>query len=684
MHRRWLVVCLIFALIVPSLPPPRSGAAQPATPTTYEPRPLPAPLPIPSGDPDDAAWLLAAHVVTGGEAVVPALLTALQMSGIGVVGLDGSTLLPVLADNQGMAIDEGDLWAMAETQATTSMPLLGFADGLVTAIGTAAGDGSIPNRPDLAAAAMLGDLQTMAAGDQAPARFFARFLANLGTLHPDYPVDLLGLDPAEPTGGLRVSALQAGLIAYRVAADVIADAASLTAVAGFGGMVPLPMTNQGSGTQPCTLTPTQSFIVNQASQASTRGFRLLLSHMASVGPTYDDLGNLSPNFARSAKFAAAVARIVLAYVELFLAFALFDVTVVMEGGGPLIRTKGTGVDGEPKRFVATGRFDTGKSQAFNCTRLMINLATGLDISLPQDGPLGGAPVAWSFAEGGPTMRGPNGPTTGIVRYYPPANPATGRNFSPAGMQADENGVSRIVVAGLRQTVAKSAAARPVEKRATLRVEFIPTAPNLTNDVFSAIWFAIGMAGSPIGLVTLPADLLMRTGLLWGTNVPFTVIDWTDEIAYQVTGRMSFVHQGCASPRPNDLIEFSGTIAEPGENGGVVGFVTPTGTIAGVPLRGDFAVAVGVEGDWLGWGIVPNAFVETLGVLYAASPYITPYFLGVGPVEGGPGIWVPFVATAGIDADAGDCAVLMRVDTTWTPLDAPSPEPDQPSEAVPVA
>lgn len=342
MRRHALMICLSFVMVGTSVPTPRVGASQTGTPTTYSPRLLPAPLPRPTGDPDDAARLLAAHVVTGGEAVVPALLTTLQMSGIGVVGLDGSSLLPIPAEGQGIAIDEGDLWAPVDMQGTATAPLLGFADGLAGVFTVATGDLGIPNRPDLAAAAMLRDLQTMAIGDDSSQRFFARFLGSLSSLHPLYAVDLLGMDPAAPLGGLRVSVLQIGLIAYRIAADVEAEAVSRTAVARVGDFAPQPLAIQTPSSLPCTLTPTESFIVEQASQASTRSFRILLSHLASQGTEW----------ASSAKAAHAAPRVVMAYVELIVAFALYDVTFVMEGGGPLVRTKGTAIDGQAKRILA--------------------------------------------------------------------------------------------------------------------------------------------------------------------------------------------------------------------------------------------------------------------------------------------------------------------------------------------
>jgi hypothetical protein len=671
-RRPVLTVMLLAIMLLTGMP---AAALQPATPSVTEwvSRPLPSPLPVPTGDMDFAAQLLAAHVAPGGEDVVRALLTALTMSGIGVVSMDGTVLIEPPPGGQGIAIDEGDLWSLAEMQGTTTAPLTGFADGLGLSFTAVAGEPDSAIEPEAAAEAIVADIRTLAENEQPASRFFGRFLAGLSLVHRDYAVDLLATDSARDASEIRVSALQMGLISYRIAADLQAEidsdpaAADLTGAAGF-----LPLRSVQPSKAPCTMTATEAFIVDQAANVFTTGFGKLLSLMESGGVKW----------AGTAGTASTIAGMVLAYVKLFTTLALYEVTMEMDPAGPLVRTKGTSIDGEVKRFTATGRFDTGKSQVINCLRLAINLSTGLDISLPQDGPMGGAPVAWGFGDGKATMVG--GASAGFLVFYPPNDPSTGQAMSPARMTADENGKSRMTVAGRRQPGprAVSDAARPVEKRAEVRVAFTPTAPDLANDLVAAIWAAIGLAGGPAALLTLPADLLMRTNLLWERYFPFTVIDWTEDPAYQVTGNISFIHQGCDDPLPDDFITFTGTMDQPGEDGGVTGVAIPSGTIAGVPLRGEFHLVGTVDGDTLNWGIVPEAVMDTLGIWYGFSPYITPRFLGVAPAEGGPGMWVPFLATAGLGDE--DCVIAAQVETEFTRLDSPEPpEDDDPGPPIPM-
>src|ERR1035437_10969994 len=96
---------------------------------------LPAPASMPPGTPDQAAAVLASQIAAGDAGSLPAILTGLPASGIGVRDSTGGVLIQPAQPSQGYAIDKEQAIAlgMAATN-PTEMTLAELADTLSVGI----------------------------------------------------------------------------------------------------------------------------------------------------------------------------------------------------------------------------------------------------------------------------------------------------------------------------------------------------------------------------------------------------------------------------------------------------------------------------------------------------------------------------------------------------------------------
>src|SRR5207248_7426053 len=94
-----------------------------------------------------------------------------------------------------------------------------------------------------------------------------------------------------------------------------------------------------------------------------------------------------------------VVNLVLAWTKLVAAVTSIRGEIEVEGSLPLIRTKSSNTDEPGNRVLMKAKFwnEVGRKQMLNCVRLALNASTGLDFSLPTDGPLEEKAVDWHFA-----------------------------------------------------------------------------------------------------------------------------------------------------------------------------------------------------------------------------------------------------------------------------------------------
>jgi hypothetical protein len=176
----------------------------------FKTRRLPPPMLV-TGNPDDAAASLARQIAANNDASLPALLTALQMSGFSIYSTDGRLSVVPKGPSQGLAFDTFTVASMAKLYSDGwSMSL----DDLSAVLSKA-----IPNiSKDRFDRILMSGITKSAQGDQ-PIRFWARTIVELGRNAPT-PYDLT--DPKLDPATAELNSVQVDLILERVAADRVA------------------------------------------------------------------------------------------------------------------------------------------------------------------------------------------------------------------------------------------------------------------------------------------------------------------------------------------------------------------------------------------------------------------------------------------------------------------------------
>lgn len=505
---------------------------------------LPAPLPQPQGSPEETAAALAKRVLGEDDQSTAAWLTALQMSGFSVRGDSGTLALESVKPGQGIMIDA---W---EAAATAKL----FGDGMQIRLVDLSNSFAATIRPlkDAPVANLLLDgLRGAAQSDQPAMRFWADFIVELGRQSAT-PYDLLAsdLDP----GKVNLDAIQVSLILRRLVADMVVLQASKTPKAEFapawkpdsaylrwkpvwfglqGGAIRdavwrpgdrphLQRVQEGKGgspSLPCTMTELQSQIMDVTAYSSAKGFDQIIEMVKEDFEAAETYGK-----------AAAGINAVLALIKLIAYYACMETEITMSGDPPLVRTQSTrdADAGERRTLTGTVRANIGNWQALNCVRLALNGA-GLDISLPNDGPMAGVQTQWLLTSGGlGKIEGVY--TPGIVEFVSPygtANiqTATGPVSNFTAPKTDEEGHITIDIQGTKQPE-KLTNPVPVMKQAEVRFSVSAKAVSMSQDLIDSGGIALG--GLPTIVVGGPVEMLLRTQLHLSKRLLIPVKDWESD------------------------------------------------------------------------------------------------------------------------------------------------------------
>ena len=176
--------------------------------------PLPNPLPFPANESDQAAKTLTRQVLAAGDDALPALLTALQASGIAVRGPNDQLIVRPAEPWQGLIVESWEvrtLLAMVLPERTVSMTVADLAELLRAAI------------PELQGAPveqlLVADIRTLAREPASPKQFWARYIIELGRASEAGPqADLMS---APDVASIQVNGLQTSLILRRLALDFL-------------------------------------------------------------------------------------------------------------------------------------------------------------------------------------------------------------------------------------------------------------------------------------------------------------------------------------------------------------------------------------------------------------------------------------------------------------------------------
>ena len=302
-------------------------------------------------------------------------------------------------------------------------------------------------------------------------RHWAMAVAQLGRTSPA-PYDLF--DPAV-SGTSPLDPLQVALLTYRFQADLYRAGQAAKAEA------PVPPALRAAAARPCTMTDSESTIMDAGALAGSTGFGFLIEEMGKVVPAAGKL----------AKFSGA-ANAALTVVKFLWTLGAFDGKVTASAA-PLVR-RYDGTYGGESVLTAAFRYDTGNAQAINCARPALN-ALGIDFSLPQDGPIAGARVDWEMF--GVKERGGQTP---IVRYK--------EGSLPLGRRTDDNGEDRVTLEGNKKSPALGGAVAPDFRLVPVLAKVALKDTKMWQDIQDAVGTAL--AGNPLSItLSLVSEMLLR-------------------------------------------------------------------------------------------------------------------------------------------------------------------------------
>lgn len=523
---------------------------------------LPAPLPVPSGSADETARRLAQFVAAKNLDSVPALLTALQLSGFFITGRDGAVVLaPPGGKGQGLTINGWEVAAAAKMLGDNRQTTLkDLGDRLR----------SIPALKNADVSRFIADgLRRQASNtENAFLRFYARFIIELGKNSPQ-PTDLTAASAPETA---TIDAVQHLLILRRLYGDVFAAAerrksgirtAARVDTLGGGGasfvkasyenaFAPRPaFFERGSpgfsaadsltafaATQPsvpCRMDGLAPTVMDAAATVAGVGFGELTGYLESAlegtaaGDAIEKYGKI-----------LNIANLLLAYAKFLQTYAALETKITMEDAPPLVRTKNS-VAGERKRLKAVVRMNIGNWQMYNCIRTALNVTTGIDFATVNDGPIGGVGVTWHLDQGGAgDVYSNRGGLTGGEQFVGLKQDGAGNRIQNAGTSAgvrganrvgnatygktDDNGAVTILLEGSPQKNAKTARALSVMKTARVRTTVKMKSGDLTGESVDVAGQVLGGVG---GLITLPIELLYRMDWASTASLEVPVKDWED-------------------------------------------------------------------------------------------------------------------------------------------------------------
>lgn len=482
---------------------------------------LPAPAQVPGGSALAAAGKLASQVAGGGRSGLAALLTALKLGGITLVDTNGARVLAGAKPASGVEIGVGEVIAAAGQN--------GYDHGLTGSQIASTFDALFGDKIAMTRlrSAIFGDLAKQGVAGQflrtipKTTDFMSAFIIELG-LHAR-PANNLKFAPA---GDVKLTGLQTWLLWLSLASGFFDDAVAVkghhkvpASPAAFrsghtGDGRPIVLTDGG----PCTVEGTGGKILD--------AFPNLLGPLVGGVPLsgWDGVSSLigdalggeaNPGKVMDVGAWTAVASVVTALAHLAAEGFGLKATMEMVGGEPLVRTKETHEDGAEKTIKLTLTYDIGKTQWANCLRQVLNVG-GVDLSLPNNGPVSGATVDWHL---------PSTSDFGLSDFVQfdlhGRNPGNGE----ASSKTNDSGEAMIDLQGKRQRFKVPEGTRPFLRYVTITAGIQTKDSNLFNDLNDAVGAFEAATGGPAAVIaSIVPNLIDRSEAL-STEQTFKVRDW---------------------------------------------------------------------------------------------------------------------------------------------------------------
>ncbi|MBC7797920.1 MAG: hypothetical protein H7Z37_13695 [Pyrinomonadaceae bacterium] len=496
---------------------------------------LPAPKDF-GGAPNDAlAAALAKQITNYDQDNLPLLITALQRAGFFIINKDNKVLYqPTSGTGMGLAFYDFEVAGMYKLSRR----------GIVSSVEKFAaqmGKETTALPPSRIADLMMQDLKIAANSSNKLVRFWARLIIEIGKNSPQ-PVDLSSASsPSVP-----INIIQASLWERRLIGDIVAFAQKDSAIF----QPTLPRKNSVSFTNasytpnlspPCSTTEVEGLILDGSSLGITTGHGQLLEQIAAGSSTQveEKLGKVSAGL--------GIVNIALSWAKLVAALMTLKGEMKITEPMPLERTKNAN-EGQTREMTAKIWAEVGNKQFLNCVRLAINASSGLDFSMPNDGPLTGRDISWEFI-GKASFEGQGSSKTGKFDNYVNLKSPDGAKPNPREQITDDNGMSKMNIVGAPKipTVINQPVV-PIRKKATVKVAVsLKSSRDKMQNFIDILGATLGVGlGGPISILGSLPELGFR--LKWdirNLTIPvkdweLCTEDWAGTVEYKRVYKQSFV------------------------------------------------------------------------------------------------------------------------------------------------
>jgi hypothetical protein len=455
----------------------------------------------------DAAAPTFAHQVRGGGGIGRTqLVEALRLSGFRILGADGAEMAHPVGMGQGVSFAAWEVDVLAARDSTG--PYVSLSN---------LGETLAAGAPDLTGAPiadlLLDEVRASVNSSQLDMRFWARFVVELGRTASE-PYDLLGapdpsavlLDGTQVQLLVRHSVISAWLAGHQSQSVAMLDGQ----VANSDSVASNTWTAAAlqASSLPCTLTEQDRALLDGAVKTTKISGSYLRDWLA------------KQHIHWSADRWFEYGGTLLTYAKLAINKLAFKIDLDLVGGSPLVRTPLSRItdSGAHRRLKAAVRFDIGANQAVNCFRIML-APLGLDLDVPNDGPLEGAQVTFKIVDGRDLVR--------FFSLYGRIQDGTNETYGNRAdlVRTDKEGIAYTGLEGLPQQSALPHDIVPVAKTVVLVVQAAPKHANIVQDLLDAL-DVLEVGVNPAVLVTaVPVEMALREPALFEFPKAIEVTDW---------------------------------------------------------------------------------------------------------------------------------------------------------------
>lgn len=453
---------------------------------------LPEPADFGGAPSDKLAAALAREISNYNEDRLPLLITMLQRAGFFIINNERKTIYqPTTGNGMGLAFFDFEVAGMYKLSRR----------GFVTSIEKMAA-AITKDSPEISSSVVadliVKDLRTSANSTNKIVRFWARLIIELGKASPN-PVDLTVGD----VKSAPLNIIQASLLERRLIGDIAALAMKMSASSPFtkpGNNIFITASYSNHRVLPdCQLNDVEGLIMDAASLGLTIGYDQLIKYIQTIISTKagEVLGKVASGL--------GTLNTVLSWVKLVAALMSLKGSLTIEDPMPLVRTRNA-VEGQSRMMTARVWAEVGNLSYLNCVRLALNASTGLDFSMPNDGPLADRDISWEL-KGESSFAGQKSSQTGefdnFVNLKAPSDVA---QRDPTKQITNANGESRMQLVGAPKIPAViNKPVVPVRKRATVSVAVAfksarDTMQNLIDSGGAALGVALSGPGAILGIL----------------------------------------------------------------------------------------------------------------------------------------------------------------------------------------